>query len=195
MAGKYEGGYYCPWCEKYEVTASGTLRRHVAKHHLEVTPEELERHIVLTRYPDLDLDALVELYRNKLDTIMLQQQRGLFVKKYFRTIGLMRNWRADLNIQRYLKPGMTTEAEVKKAMADALVNKFRQASPEVRFQGYLNRDLARLRNDGQEELVPAVRALKIIRFAQKQVTDAIDEALKEAQAANPIVSETEAHNE
>lgn len=100
------------------------------------------------------------------------QDQKLMIKKYLKTIGVLRNWRADLAIMRFLKPEMQTAEEITKAMEAGLVGKFREASAEVRFQGYLNRDLAILRNNGHEDLIPAVKTLKTIKFVQKQLAEA-----------------------
>ena len=167
--------YACGWCGHFPegYTATKNLRKHVWSHHPEVSPEELERHIIQTRYPDLDIDATVQKYKDRLDTLIGLQEKGIFIKKYLATIGVLRHWRSDLAIRTFLKPGMTTAEEVTKAMADGLVNRFREASPEDRFKGYLNRDLSVLEKQGHSELIPVVKTLKTIKFVRKQIQEGL----------------------
>jgi hypothetical protein len=180
--GPYTGSFRCKWCDHKGHTRAQKLREHVHSKHEEVSAEELERHLVLIRYPDLELDNEIQRYRDRLETLIGLQRRGIFIKKYLKTIGVLRNWRADLAILAFVKPGMQTAEEVRQAMTDGLVNKFRNASPEARFEGYLNRDLSVLKKSGHEDLIPAVRALKIINFTKNQLDAALEEAIKESQA-------------
>lgn len=180
--GPYRGRFYCLWCQHVNGwTSAQKLREHVHSRHQDVSAEELERHAVMTRYPDLELDKEIQRYRDRLETLIGLQRRGIFIKKYLKTIGVLRNWRADISLLGFLKPEMQTAEDVRKAMEDGLVGKFREASAEKRFEGYLNRDLSVLRKAGHEDLVPIVRALKVIKFTKKQLESALDDALKEAQ--------------
>lgn len=131
----------------------------------------MERFLVQTRHPDTDIDALVQRYVDRLETMIGLQDQGFMIKKYLRVLGVARDWRLDLAIMGVLKhnPDVKTAEDVTAAFANKLVGKFRTASPEVRFQGYLNRENSILAKKGQAELIPAIEALKTIRFVKKQL--------------------------
>jgi hypothetical protein len=138
--------------------------------------------MVLTRYPDLELDREIKRYTDRLETLIGLQRRGIFIKKYLKVTGLLRHWRSDLALLSVLKPGVETAEDVRQAFEDQLIGRFREAPAEQRFEGYLNRDLSVLAKSGHEALIPAVRALKIINFTKKQLEEALNEALKESQS-------------
>lgn len=170
--------YPCRWCNRMPQGYASTkgLREHVWGHHKEITPEILERHIVQTRYPSLDIDYIVQRYKDRLETMIGLQYQGIFIKKFLQTIGVARHPQADKGLMRFLKPHMKTPEEVTRAMADELCYKFLKASAETRFEGYLNRDISVLKKQGHDALIPIVRTLKLIQFTKKQLSAAIEEA-------------------
>lgn len=157
----------------------GDLRKHVRRRHEgEIDEIEFERYLVEMRYPDLDLDALVQRYTDRLETMIGLQYQGIFIKKYLQVIGVARHPQADKSLMGFHKrnPGMKTAEEVRAAMEKHLIGKFRNASPEVRFQGYLNRDKAVLEKKGQADLIPAIETLKTIKFVKQQLQEALETA-------------------
>jgi hypothetical protein len=172
--------FYCPYCgdKKYR---SDNFRKHVRKHHPEVTPQEYERYLVISRYPTLDIDALVQRYTDRLETMIGLQYKGLFIKKYLQTIGVARHPQADKVLMGFLarNPNLQTAEDVRQAFEDGLIGKFRTASPVVRFQGYLNRDIAVLEKKGQAELIEPITTLKTIKFIKSQLLEAREAAKDE----------------
>jgi hypothetical protein len=162
--------------------ASKDLRTHVSRHHPEITEVQLERYFVECRHPDTDIDALVQRYVDRLETMIGLQYKGFFIKKYLQVLGVARHHQADKSIMRFLKnPDIKTPEDLRAEMERQLIGKFREASPEKRFQGYLNRDKAILENKGQAELIPAIETLKTIKFVKKQL-QAAQEAKAESEA-------------
>jgi hypothetical protein len=155
--------------------------------HPEISEIAMERHMMETRYPELDIDAMVQRYVDRLETHIGLLEKGYYFKKYLQVLGVLRDWRRDcalLGLHRR-NPWIKTADDVKKAFADELVNKFRKASPEARFQAYLNRDNAILENKGQADLIGPMTALKTIKFIKQRLQEALEEEKK------PDDSETE----
>lgn len=152
-------------------------RVHVRYRHPEITEQELERYIIGVRYPSVDIEALVQRYSDRLETMIGLQYQGLFVKKYLQTIGVARHPQADKVLMGILKrnPDCKSAEDVRQAFEDRLIGKFRDAPPIVRFQGYLNRDIAILEKKGQTELIEPITTLKTIKFIKAQL-----EAAREA---------------
>jgi len=153
----------------------GDLRKHIKrKHDGDITEIELERYLVELRYPGLDLDALVKRYEDRLESVITLNRKGYYMKKYLQVIGVLRHPRSDNILLRILNnPEVKTAEDVRAEMERLLVGKFRNASPEVRFQGYLNRENSILEKKGQADLIPAISTLKTIKFVQKQLQEAV----------------------
>lgn len=173
--------YKCKWCDHpHKYKGTNKLRVHVKRYHPEITPAEYERYFVETRYPDLDLDALVERYKSRLETMIGLQYKGIFIKHYLKTIGVARHHNADKCLMRYLKHNPQTEEELVKLMRGALVEtQLKKATPESKFLEITKRDITVLRKKGcPEELIPVVEQLKLIKFTKKRLAEAIEETNK-----------------
>jgi hypothetical protein len=146
--------------------------------------------LVQQRYPTLDIDALVQRYVDRLETMIGLQYQGLFIKKFLNIIGVARSAQADKVLMGILKrnPDCKTAEDVTRAYANRLVHTFRNASPEVRFQGYLNRENSKLEKNGHAELIEPITALKTIKFIREQLQEA------RQQAVEPDTEETEAES-
>lgn len=150
----------------------------------------MERWITGFRYPHLDIELIVQRYIDRLETMIGLQYQGIFIKHYLRVIGVLRHPQADKTLMRYLKnPKVKTPEDLRAEMEAQLVGKFREASPEVRFQGYLNRENSILEKKGQAELIPAITTLKTIKFVKQQL-EAAREAGQEAEPSEPDTEST-----
>lgn len=81
---------------------------------------------------------------------------------------------------------MQTAEDVRAAYERELIGKFRDASPEKRFEGYLNRDNSILEKNGQAELIGPITTLKTIKFVKQRLQEALEESEKpEETPVNP----------
>lgn len=170
--------YLCPICDDGKTREGKDLRPHVRRHHPDITALELERHIALSRYPDLD--ALTQRYIDRLETLMTLLDKGVFLKKYLQTLGVLRDYRADLSIQGIHRrnPGLQSAEDVRAAYERELIGKFREASPEARFQGYLNRENSKLEKAGQADLIEPISTLKTIKFVKQRLQEVLEDSAK-----------------
>ena len=179
------GRVVCIWClDKHtSYVRPRRLREHCLNKHKEVLPETLERHIVKLNYPKLDLDKIVEEYKNKLSTMIGLQYRGLFIKHYLKVTGALRHPQADKAIGKYLDmlgPGDMTHDKIMAKMDEKLVGVFRDISDmESIGHAYINRDIYKLKNQGLGHLESALRAIKIIEFAKKTINLQINKMKEE----------------
>lgn len=141
----------CPWCD-HKSQNIGRYRKHGLWAHPDKHQYDLELYIVRSRNPNLDIDLLITRYLEKKETILGLQKQGIYVKHFLRNIGVMRHPREDSGIG-----GAKT---------------WNEASQEERFAGYLKADLTRLRNAGVTDLDEVMTALKLIKYAQKQLAKA-----------------------
>lgn len=179
--------YNCPWCKDDKMHKGSTvLRVHVRKYHPEITEVEMEYYIAKSRYPNLD--ELVQRYIDRLETLMTLLDKGYNFKKYLDALGVRRHWLVDLSIQGLHKhnPGLKTAEDVRAAYERQLIGNFREASPEKRFQAYLNRDNSVLDKKGQTDLIGPISTLKTIKF--------VKERLQETMSENPAPEEKEPEN-
>lgn len=169
--------YSCPVCKGDKGwNNSSDFRVHVRKYHPEISEIELERYMVGFRYPHVDIDRIVQRYVDRLETMMGLQNQGIFIKKYLQTLGVARDYRADLSLMGLHKrfPGLETPEDIRKAYERQLVGTFREASPEKRFEGYLNRENSKLEKAGQGDLIPAISTLKTIKFVKQRLQEALE---------------------
>lgn len=176
--------FKCQWCNNKRTWKYGKYFRfdHIKIHHPELigTPE-LEWYIARTINKDLDLDHIVQRYKDRLENSLGLKRKGIFIDKLLRTIGVYRHYGVDNRLLEFDTDNMTKPEEVTAALTAALVGRFLKCSPEVRHQGYLNRDMQRLRNQGFEELIPTVTKLKTIKYIKKTLEKEL-EALKETES-------------
>lgn len=187
--GKAAIDYSCPYCDKFPgCWKASNLRRHVHVLHPEIPALTLERMLVDRRYPNADIDGLVTRYKAKLETRLTFRKLGIVMDKYLEVLGVLRTVKADYVITQFIKPGMT-EADVKAAMAERLVKRYLKASPEKRFEGYLTRDMLKLKNEGLEELIPAATALRVTKFIKQRLDKELEELKKSIQEPEEPVQE------
>ena len=180
--------FVCPYCENGTDRDAQTFRRHIVNHHPDISELEYERYIVGCRYPTIDIEWLVQRYVDRLETMIGLQRKGIFIKKYLQTIGVARDWRSDLSLMGILKryPDVQTAEDVRAAYEQDLIGKFRKASPEQRFQGYLNRENSKLEKAGQADLIEPITTLKTIKFVKQRLQDAVAERDEETEnESNP----------
>lgn len=157
------------------------MRRHVVKMHPEFPVIEFEYGLAKVRYPEVNLEELTERYRSRLETIFTIRDKGIFIEKLLTVLGILRTRQADVSLSRVLKKGAKTPEDVKRIYTESLVGTFLKKSKEQRFKGYLNRDMARLRNEGLEELIPAATALKVTKFIRERLEEELEKAKTEAE--------------
>lgn len=180
--------FVCPHCGDGKTRDAQNTRIHIRNYHPEISEVEYERYIVGCRYPTIDIEWLVQRYVDRLETMVGLQRKGIFVKKYLQTIGVARDWRADLSLMGILKryPDVQTAEDVRAAYEHDLIGKFRKASPEQRFQGYLNRENSKLEKSGQAELIETISTLKTIKFVKQRLQEVVAERDEESETeANP----------
>jgi hypothetical protein len=148
-------------------------------HKGKMSKRKMEKYIAQVRYPDADLKLLAKRYKEKLETAITLQNKGYRLKNYLKSLGILRPFMSDVQYTRFIEPWMTKGEQVTQSMTDKLVGKFLKSSPEVRFRGYLNRDIAVLKKNGHEDLIESVTALKVIRFVKKQLEKNIEQLKEE----------------
>jgi hypothetical protein len=178
---KYLDGYQCQWCNRNGRQRQDHFRDHIKTFHPDIDPKVVERYMTETRYPDLDLDAIVERYRNSLETMIGLQYKGWFIKKYLKTIGALRSPQADKRLMYVLSmlPADATREDVRQFHTDHLINHFLKCSPDVRFNSLLNGHIDSLIKRGHEDLIPMVKAKRIIEYARKKMHATIELAKTE----------------
>lgn len=173
--GPFKGVIECKWCG-ISPKSIEHYRIHLHKHHGHLGIVEIEKHLVMTRYPDFDFDLEIGRYRDRLETIIGFQRRGVFIKKYLKESGLLRNWRSDLALMRYIKPWMTTPEELKAQMTKELSEKFQSDQIAKNNSGLddrgLDKSITSLKNSDAEELIPAVVTLNIIKRTRRKLDKA-----------------------
>lgn len=153
--------YVCPVCGYASVKAvyqREHLQRNCWKH---IRQEDLEYELVRQRYPDMDIDDLILRYLEKEETMISLSKKKILPKKFFETIGILRTSQVDKAIMSVI----------------SRKNKYYKTSPEYRFEvQYLPREINKVIKLGLPELVPAVTALKTIKFIQRQTKKTKEQA-------------------
>ena len=180
--------YKCFYCNKY-LSRTPDLRKHIFVIHKKEKPyrkkRKIELYIAQLRYPGANILRLGKRYRDRLETVITLQNAGYRLESYLAAIKVTRSFKSDAALTPYIKPWMKTAKDMTDYMAEQLCFKFNACSPEVRFQGFLNRDISILKSKGHGDLVESVTALKVIKYVKKQMIKNIEE-LKEANSAKII---------
>lgn len=157
--------FKCPWCET-QILHSGQIRRHKARHHPEEDIKVLERSIIMQRYPDFDLDQAMQDYVDKKETVWTLKKKGYRLMKYIRMLGILRSYGEDVVLMRIWKNGSASihdNPNHKKVMMEKYGVENASHSQEL-----LDKALkTKLKNQGLEELFPAVKTLQTIKKARK----------------------------
>lgn len=149
--------YVCPVCGYASVIAE-YQREHLQnvcwKH---VRAEDLEYELVRQRYPGMDIDDLILRYLEKEETMITLLKKKILTKKFFETIGILRTSQVDKGIMSVISRRKN----------------FFKTSPEHRFEvQYLPREINKVIKLGLPELIPAVTALKTVKFKLRQAKKA-----------------------
>jgi hypothetical protein len=165
--------------------ASGNMRDHFRSMHPNDDILALERSFIMTRYPDLDLDAVIQDYLAGKESIWTLKKNGFRLAAYFRHAGIRKTYGEEIKAHRFLKFGSHSVYDNPNWVASMMAKygtMHPQQSPEVKDK----RLTTLLKKDGLEDLLEPTKVLRELKKRRRAAAKAKKEAEKaESVAENP----------